>query len=197
LLHPVVPFISETLWQRLPGHEADTFLAAARWPAVRAKVDAYGAEFEVVRSAVGALRQVRSDYALPPAKLVDAVVVPGGAAARAVLLEEAPLVGRLTRAVVQVADAAPAAASAQAVVADGTELFVPLAGLVDVEKECAKVRTDLEALARQLSALRGRLANEGFVTRAKPEVVEAERTKEREWSAREEQLARKLAQLCG
>jgi valyl-tRNA synthetase len=98
---------------------------------------------------------------------------------------------------VRLVEAAPAEASAQVVVAGGSELFVPLAGLVDVQKECARLTGELGALEKQLGALRARLASAGFVTRARPDVVEAERQKEQEWSARREQLARKVAQLCG
>jgi valyl-tRNA synthetase len=68
---------------------------------------------------------------------------------------------------------------------------------VDVQKECARLAGELGALEKQLGALRARLASDGFVTRARPDVVEAERQKEQEWSARREQLARKVAQLCG
>ena len=197
LLHPIVPFVTETLWQRLPGYAPDSFLATASWPVARASAPAGGAEFEQVRDVVVALRQIRSDYNIPPARSIAAVVVPGTPDAARVLAEEAALVGRLTRCAVRVERSAAAEASAQAVVAGGTEVVVPLAGLVDVEKECARVRAELAGLEKQLAALRGRLASEGFVTRAKPEVVEAERVKEREWSARQEQLARKVAQLCG
>ena len=197
LLHPIVPFITEALWQRLPGYAGEGFLATAAWPTPRADAPAGGGEFDLVRDVVSGLRQIRSDYNLAPAKLVDAVVIPGPGVSAPVLAAEAELVGRLARATVRVGAAAPAEASAQLVVARGAELFVPLAGLVDVDKECARLRTELAGLEKQLAALRGRLASEGFVTRAKPEVVEAERQKERDWAARQEQLARKVAQLCG
>ena len=197
LLHPVVPFITEALWQRLPDYAPGSFLATANWPVARDAAAPGGAEFDQVRDVVVALRQLRSDYNIPPAKQVDAVLVPRSAEAARVLAAEAALVGRLTRCTARVGTEGPAEASAQLVVAHGTEVFVPLAGLVDVEKECARVRAELAGLEKQLAALRGRLASEGFVTRAKPEVVEAERAKERDWSTRREQLARKVAQLCG
>ena len=197
LLHPIVPFITEALWQRLPGYAGEGFLATAAWPTPRADAPAGGGEFDLVRDVVSGLRQIRSDYNLAPAKLVDAVVIPGPGVSAPVLAAEAELVGRLARATVRVGAAAAAEAGAQLVVAGGAELFVPLAGLVDVDKECARLRTELAGLEKQLAALRGRLASEGFVTRAKPEVVEAERQKERDWAARQEQLARKVAQLCG
>ena len=80
---------------------------------------------------------------------------------------------------------------------DGTELILPLAGMIDITKECARLKGELETLDKQLVGLRGRLANEQFVARAKPDVVEAERAKERDWTARRAQLAAKAASLCG
>jgi valyl-tRNA synthetase len=79
----------------------------------------------------------------------------------------------------------------------GIELVVPLAGAVDVEKECAKLRGELSALEKQLAALRGRLANEKFTGKAPAEVVAAERAKEVAWSARRGQLGEKVKALCG
>ena len=64
-------------------------------------------------------------------------------------------------------------------------------------KECTRLRTELDGLDKQLAALRQRLQNENFVSRAKPEIVQAERTKEGEWSARRVQLAAKVSALCG
>jgi valyl-tRNA synthetase len=74
---------------------------------------------------------------------------------------------------------------------------VLLAGLVDVAKECARVSSDLAQLEKQLGALEQRLANESFVSRARPDVVESERKKLEEWSARREQLTSKKRALCG
>ena len=195
LLHPVMPFITEALWQRLPGHEEGTFIAVAEWPRAARWRDAASDEFEVVREAVAALRQIRSDYNVAPAKQVDAVLTAHSGAAR-VLGEERGLIGRLARAAVTVG-AAPDAPAAQKVLAGGSEAHVLLAGIVDLEKECKRAKDELANLEKQLGGLRGRLSNESFLARAKPEVVEAERQKEREWGARREQLARKVESLCG
>ena len=195
LLHPIVPFITETLWQRLPGRAHGELLASAAWPA-QEKLARRAEEFELVRAAVSALRQVRADYAVPPGKTVEAVLVPV-AAARAVLEEEAGLIGRLTRSTATVAERAPEGAAAHALIAGGSSVVVPLGGLVDLEKECRRLRAELEALEKQLAALRGRLGNESFLARARPDVVEAERRKEQEWSARRDGLAEKVRGLCG
>ncbi|HEU4563286.1 MAG TPA: hypothetical protein VFS05_01510, partial [Gemmatimonadaceae bacterium] len=113
------------------------------------------------------------------------------------LAEESPLVGRLTRARVTHAGAGRGEAAAHALLADGTEIVMPLGGLIDVEKECARLSAELTQIVTQIEAAEGRLANEKFTSRAPAHVVEAERAKVRDLSARREQLAHKVASLCG
>jgi valyl-tRNA synthetase len=197
LLHPVVPFVTEALWQRLPGRAADELLVSASWPRVAGARPDGAAEFELVRDAVSALRQLRGEYNITPGKQLTAVIVPAPNA-RAVFEQETALIGRLTKCSVTLASAAPTGeAAAHAVLADGSEVILPLAGTIDVAKECARLQQELAGLEKQLTGLRQRLANDNFVSRAKPEIVEAERQKEREWSARQEQLAGKVKTLCG
>jgi valyl-tRNA synthetase len=72
-----------------------------------------------------------------------------------------------------------------------------LAGVIDIEKECRKAKTELEKLDVQLSALASRLSNPGFTDRAPAHVVEAERSKLGEWTSRRSQLSEKVISLCG
>ncbi|HTK51120.1 MAG TPA: valine--tRNA ligase [Gemmatimonadaceae bacterium] len=197
LLHPIVPFVTEALWQRLPGRAEHELLISARWPKASGGHGEGAKEFELVRNAVDALRQLRGEYNITPGKQLSAIVVPAPNA-QTVLAAEAGLIGRLTKCTVSVADAAPTGeTAAHQVLADGSEVIVPLAGTIDIAKECARLQQELAGLEKQLNGLRLRLANENFVSRAKPEIVEAERQKEREWSARREQLAAKVKTLCG
>jgi valyl-tRNA synthetase len=197
LLHPIVPFISEALWQRLPGRAPGEFLVRASWPMSDAVGDRTAAAgFDLVREAVIALRQIRADYNIAPGKSVDAVVVAGPTAAD-VYRGEVSTIGRLARASVRVTDRAPAEAAAHALLAGGSALAVPLAGLIDVEKECAKLRQELAGLEKQLAALERRLGDEKFTARAPAHVVDAERTKLDEWATRRRQLSDKVRTLCG
>ena len=203
LLHPIIPFITEALWQRLPeAGDRGSFLTCARWPARRepaavAAAGGAGESFELVRQAVNGIRTMRGEYNVPPAKQID-VLVRAPAEARAVFEQESATIGRLARAALAFADdATPQQAAGHVVLPGGPELVIPLAGLVDVEKECKRLRGEVEQLTRQLAGLRQRLANENFVSRAKPEVVEAERRKEVEWAQRHEQLTEKVRSLCG
>ena len=202
LLHPIVPFVTEALWGQLPSHADGAFLTLAPWPQLRQGDAQRAREFELVREAVGALRQIRADYAVPPGTGIEAVAVSAnGAGTRQeitrVFSEEAVVVERLARASMRVADRAPEGAAAHAVLTGGTSLVVPLAGLVDVEKECTKLRGELASLEKQLASLEGRLANEKFVAKAPPDVVAAERRKLGEWSVRRQQLREKVQTLCG
>ncbi|MFL5467000.1 MAG: valine--tRNA ligase [Gemmatimonadaceae bacterium] len=200
LLHPIMPFITETLWQRIPfpvAADRCEFLAIAPWPipypdssAARAAMS----QFDLVRDAVKAVRKIRSDYAIPPGKVIDVMIESRPNAP--LFGEHAALIGRLSRTTVTIG-ATTSSGAAHALLTDGTEVIAPLGGLVDLAKECAKLRSDLEQLEKQLKALSERLRNEGFLARAPADVVESERRKEQEWINRREQLAEKVKTLCG
>jgi valyl-tRNA synthetase len=107
-----------------------------------------------------------------------------------------PTVEKLARTELTIGTADGEAAAAHAVLSDGSEIVVPLAGLVDLERECARLRGELSQLERHLLSLEQRLANERFTSQAPANVVAAERQKQQEWSARRAQLARKVEELC-
>ncbi|MGH7663032.1 MAG: valine--tRNA ligase [Gemmatimonadaceae bacterium] len=201
LLHPIVPFITEALWQMLPlQRDVNDFLATASWPRARLLAgDALASDFELVREAVSAIRQVRSEYALARSATVAVTTVPSGRSkrARGTLSAERELVGRLTQAKLTVSRHAPSGAAAHSVLSEGTEVIIPLADLVDVEKECARFRGELEQLLAQIAKLDDRLRNPDFTGRAPAHVVDGEREKLRQWNARREQLAVKVKALCG
>ncbi len=201
LLHPIMPFITETLWQRLPSPVAadrSEFLAIAPWPLPhpisRSETESI-ARFDLVRDAVGAVRQIRSDYAIPPGKSIDAVI--RSPANAGIFTDHARLIGQLARATVKVGASPTEAAAAHSVLTDGSEIVVPLGGVVDLAKECGKLRGELEQLETQLESLSKRLRNDGFTSRAPAAVVESERKREDEWMKRREQLATKVKALCG
>ncbi|MBI1808402.1 MAG: class I tRNA ligase family protein, partial [Gemmatimonadetes bacterium] len=195
LLHPAMPFITESLWRRLPTYVPGTFLATAAWPVATASRSGDDA-FDAARQVITGIRQLRSDYAIPPGQQLTAHVVTADAARRALVHGEAAFITRLSKCTLS-AEAPPAGAAAHAVLPNGVELVLPLAGLVDLDKEIAKLRGERENLEKQLVALRGRLANEKFTAKAPAELVEAERAKERDWTTRRDQLDAKVRSLGG
>jgi valyl-tRNA synthetase len=199
LLHPIVPFLTETLWQRLPGHVDGEFLVRAAWPK-RAADGAPSAadEFELVREAVLAIRQIRGDNAVPPGKTIEVFVRPSTSSdGRATFDAESATIGRLTRSEVKVAADAPTGPAAHAVLPGGAEVIVPLAGLIDVEKECARLRTEVAELGNQITSREGRLNNPKYVERAPANVVANDRAILEEMKNKRDQLVEKVRSLCG
>ncbi len=195
LLHPIVPFITEELWHRLPQADNSGYLTTASWPTVYNVASNAGESFELVREIVQAIRQVRSDYNVNPAARVDAVLVSSTPTTLSTSLGDSNLqtIGSIARTQLVIAASPPSDASAQAVLSQGLELFVPLAGIVDLSRERARVADELASLEKQLAALQGRLANEKFTAKAPAAVVEAERAKAAEWSSRRDALQARLA----
>ena len=196
LLHPIVPFITEALWQRLPGRPKGAFVATAAWPLQRGGTTERAREFDRLREVVAGVRQVRGEYNVPPANMLSAVVV-GARDLAPVLERERAFVERLARAEITIADAAPRGAAAHVVLRGGGEIVLPLEGIVNVSRELERLTDELTQLQKQLAALDARLANPGFVAKAPPAVVEAERQKAAEWRARCEQIAAKVRALGG
>ena len=196
LLHPIVPFITEALWQKLPGRTAGEFLVRASWPRVVSRAGApRGEEFELVREAVLAVRQIRSDYNVAPGKTLDVIVL--AAKDRAVYERNAATIGRLARVRVTVETGPAPQGAAHVVLRGGNEVVVPLAGLVDVDKECQRLRGELEALAKQIVSREQRLNNPKYVERAPEHVVRSDRATLEEMIAKRGQLTDKVRSLCG
>ncbi len=196
LLHPIVPFITEALWQKLPGRVAGEFLVRASWPRVVAREGApRGEDFELVREVVLAVRQIRSDYNVAPGKTLDVIVL--AARDRKVYEENAATIGRLARVRAAVSTGSAPQGAAHVVLRGGSEVIVPLAGLVDVDKECQRLRGELEALAKQIVSREQRLANPKYVERAPEHVVKSDRATLEEMIAKRGQLTDKVRSLCG
>ncbi len=195
LLHPVMPFVTESLWQKLPGRGANEWLAQARWPTPLGRATTAGAAtFNADRDAITAVREIRSDYAVPAGQLVQVAIT--DAAGQALSVDSA-FVTRMARCELVLASAIPASAAARTLLPGGGEVSVSLEGVVDFAREREKLSSELTGLQTQLDALRGRLGNEKFTAKAPAAIVEAERAKEREWSLRADQLAAKLRSLGG
>ena len=196
LLHPIVPFITEALWQKLPGRTAGEFLVRASWPRVVSRAGApHGEDFELVREAVLAVRQIRSDYNVAPGKTLDVIVL--AIKDRAIYEANAATIGRLARARVNVEGGPAPQGAAHVVLRGGNEVVVPLAGLVDVDKECQRLRGELEALAKQIVSREQRLNNPKYVERAPEHVVRSDRATLEEMIAKRGLLTDKVRSLCG
>jgi valyl-tRNA synthetase len=196
LLHPIMPFITEALWRRLPvAGRADESLIVAAWPVPGEWRDEDAeAQLSALIELIGAVRTLRSEYNVPVASPVEIHLtnVDGGLAKA--LDVEARALERLAR-VSAVRDRSNGGAGAHAVLRGGTELFVPLADLIDLDRERDRLGKELARLESQLQATYTRLANESFTARAPAEVVDREREKAENFKDQRDRLSAKLAAL--
>jgi valyl-tRNA synthetase len=198
LLHPIIPFVTEEIWRTLQGG-GDQTLLRADWPGGTPEQRDEEAEtaFTALQEVVTALRRFRADHALPPNARIEVVALAAGPA-RAAL--DGALDGIRRLAGVgdwRFADAAPPAESGpvgRVVLADA-ELVIPLTGLVDRSEECARLTKALQNAEAELQRAQSKLANEAFVAKAPPAVVEAERAKVDEWQTALEKLTAQRAEL--
>ncbi len=197
LLHPFMPFITEEIWQKLPI--AGESLMVAEWP--KAKTDLIDetaeAEIEVVKKAVTSLRTIRSELKVAPSVKFAALATAESKEALAPFEAGAALITRLAGLgeLATGIDLERPKQSAIAIIGD-VEVFVPLSGLVDIEKERERLGKELELIARESEKVGKKLSNEGFLSKAPPEVVEKEQDKQRRFEERRQKIAAQVALLA-
>jgi valyl-tRNA synthetase len=193
LLHPAMPFVTEHLWDEM-GYGAPCSLIGAAWPApgpVDAP-DAARAELDWVVRLISSVRTVRSEMNVPPSSLAPILLQGASDAtmARAAAWNEA--LGRMGRAsVVERLDGAMPQGSAQVVVDEAT-VVLPLAGIIDLAAERARLEKDRGKSEAEAEKVRRKLENADFVARAKPDVVEENRER---LVAHEAEAARLMAAI--
>src|SRR5690606_32771975 len=173
LLHPVVPFVSEALWRRLPapaGVEREASLVVAKWPERRPEREDAGAEerMTALMDLIGAVRAIRSEYNVPPSQKVTVRLSNVPAVLRDALAAEERALRRLAgvESVDMTGERAAGEAGASAVLRGGAEVFLPLEGIIDLERERERLGKELARIEGLLRSTEGKLANENFVSRA-------------------------------
>ncbi len=197
LLHPIVPFITEELWQKLPGRKANELLVTAQWPAPRPELEDPRAdqEFARVKTAIEQIRSIRAEYRVSPKARLRATIVTRGNDKAATFDGERDTIVRLAQLESLALDGVPQGVGAHAVFGDGSEVVVALEGAVDVRNECRRLSEEKDRLEKQLEGLAARLTNQSFVSRAPQDVVAKEREKEKAWRDQRDVLAGKLKSL--
>ncbi len=203
LLHPLVPFVTEALWERLPwpeGKERPEALMIAPWPEPDPAREDKQAEDEMgaFQELITQIRSLRKEYGVPEKAQVKIELSGGRGEVQAVAEGEADAVCRLARVEeVSLHRDGGGRIGATAVLRDGAELFVPLEGVIDLDRERSRIEAEIDDLGTQLSSSEKKLENKNFVERAPEEVVERERAKAEDVRNRRETLRRKLTVLEG
>jgi valyl-tRNA synthetase len=185
LLHPFMPFITEALWHQT-GRRAGP-LALTRWPDYGAALIDPAADREMrwVTGLIEDIRSARAQVRVPVGLKLPIVALALDDAARAAWGRNADLIARLAR-IERLTEAAEAPKGALSIAAEGARLAIPLAGVIDIAAERARLEKAAEKLAREIAGLRGRLGNPQFVRSAPEEVIDEARAN---LDAREEEMA--------
>jgi valyl-tRNA synthetase len=202
LLHPFAPFITEEIWQKLPRapNAPETSIMVQRWPE-RWHLP-LGADDEAERAmgflmeAITAIRTIRVETGIPPGKEIAAAVRTHDSGWLAVLERHRDYVTRLARlgSLDLRADGERPTGAAAAVV-QGAEILVPLLGVIDLEAEKKRLEKEIGKVRKDRDQAEGRLANEGFVSRAPAEVVQKERERVTELGEKLRKLEAGLSRL--
>jgi valyl-tRNA synthetase len=178
LLHPIMPFVTEEVWQRFGGGES---VVVAPWPEGHPEHRDEDAErrFSFVEDVVTSLRRFRSDHNVPASRTLTARIGAEGERREALesLAGEVRRLARLETLEMASEPGALESSGSARLVVQGTELMVPLAGVLDPSVECERIRRRLLDLDGDTVRAERKLANEAFVSKAAADVVEGERRK--------------------
>jgi valyl-tRNA synthetase len=176
LLHPFIPFITEELWEKIPKSKpAAAHVMASSWPKENLAYShpAAAKEMELLQEVVTKLRAIRSEMGIPPAQPIEVVARTRGKEAEKLLKKEETILRCLNSRVAQIKmgpDLARPKASAVAVIPGG-DLYVPLEGLIDFNKERSRLEKELESLRQDADRLSKKMANQDFLAHAPAEEV--------------------------
>ncbi len=195
LLHPFMPFVTETLWQSLP-HSAPALIIAP-WPQEGWVDDEAEALMTSLMDVVRAIRNARSEYNVQAGKRIPAVLVTGERTE--FFREYKPVVcalAHLDAEQVTVVEAlAEKPAHALALIEGGVETYLPLGDVIDLDAERVRIQIEMEDLTQRLADVEIRLRNENFVNKAPEHVVQRERDKRAGLRERWTTLKARLQQL--
>lgn len=196
LLHPFMPFITEGIWQALP-HKGESIMLAS-WPTVDAKMldEDIEAEMELAMEIVRAIRNVRAEFSVVPSRKIDSLVHADRKSAEVIRASSDTIMhmAGLQSMDIMGEDADKPAKAAVAVVA-GIEVYMPLAGLIDLDKEIERIRRECEQMKAELEKVEVKLSNESFVSRAPETVVQREKDKAADLKASIEKLDARIREL--
>jgi valyl-tRNA synthetase len=199
LAHPFIPFITEEIWQRvapLAGKSGDTIMNQAYPVQDVSKIDALAlGDVEWLKGVILAIRNIRGEMDISPAKAIPVFLRSGNTEDKRRFEENAGFISSLAKLeTMQWLDEEEAPMSATQLVG-GMEVLVPMAGLINVEAEVARLNKELDKAAKEIGRLEGKLNNEKFVSKAPEDVVVKEKAKLNEAQSQHAKFKEQLAKI--
>jgi valyl-tRNA synthetase len=200
LLHPVMPFITEELWQTIRMRDASATIMREQIPTPDPSMADRNVERHMafVQNVIEAVRQIRSEMSIPPSREISVIMRVSVAHPEPEVRKFEGYFKRLARvtSLSFISGKGRPGVAAGAVVG-GEEFFVPLTGLIDVDVEKKRLQKEIDRITGVLSGIRSKLGNPAFTEKAPEEIVAREREKQASFETNLEKLSRNLAELSG
>jgi valyl-tRNA synthetase len=200
LLHPVMPFITEELWQTIRTRDASATIMREQIPTPDPSMADRNVERHMafVQNVIEAVRQIRSEMSIPPSREISVIMRVSVAHPEPEVRKFEGYFKRLARvtSLSFISGKGRPGVAAGAVVG-GEEFFVPLTGLIDVDVEKKRLQKEIDRITGVLSGIRSKLGNPAFTEKAPEEIVAREREKQASFETNLEKLSRNLAELSG
>ena len=196
LLHPIMPFVTEEIWTKLP-HEGDS-LVIASYPVVEKAFEDETAivGMNVLKELIRSVRNIRAEVNTPLSKPITLLIQTNDQAVQDFLEQNTNYIERFCNPQeLVISPTLKAPELAMSAVLSGATIYLPLAGLINIEEEISRLEKELVKWQQEVKRVQGKLSNERFVANAPQEVVEQEKAKEKDYLAKEVAVTERIAQL--
>lgn len=194
LLHPFMPFITEELWQNLPKNTGTaSSIMIAKWPTQEGKeIDKQAiTDMELIQEIISSIRNIRSEMQIPHRKQIETLIIKG--APESLSSEQLKYLTHLTNTVKVVFDAqARKPVGSATIVVRSMEIYISLAGIIDLEKEQCRLKKGLAEIEQEIVRIQSKLDNEGFRAKAPAELISKEEKRKAELIGKREKLMSSL-----
>lgn len=197
LLHPVMPFITEEIWQQLPSSKGEASITTSMWPEFRQEfIDSNSdSSMRMIMEAITAVRNIRAEMTINPGQKID-LLVNCEEGSLAVFKENKAAIQKLCNASkVTIASSLSRPDKSLTAVVTGAELFVPLADVIDLSATIDRLKVDLKTLHAEIERVDKKLANEGFMSKAPEHVVQGEVQKREDYISKRKKVLARLEEI--
>lgn len=197
MLHPFMPFITEEIWQRIQNRTADEALTISSWPEQDDEFHTDSVKlFKTIQAQISAIRNIQAEMNLSPKAALQIIIKPKNEALRDQLQTSEWIYNKLLSIenIIFDVSAKKPEASAAAVV-EGSEIYIPLEGLIDLGKEKERIEKEIERTEGFLKSVNDKLSNQQFISNAPDEIVEKERKKKEDAESTLEKLKNQLTEF--
>ncbi|WP_336824471.1 valine--tRNA ligase [Sporosarcina sp. USHLN248] len=196
LLHPMMPFITEEIWQNIP-HDGES-ITVAKWPVADPALtdEAKASNMKLLVDLIHAVRNIRAEVNTPMSKKVSLYIAAKDEATVNVLETNRNYIERFCNPeTLEIGVAITPPGKSMSAVITGAELFLPLEGLLNIDEEIERLKKELAKWEGEVKRVQGKLSNESFVSKAPEAVVAEERAKEKDYLEKKAAVERRIEEL--